>query len=266
MKIRVFFKKEHSDGSCIHRQSHSEFVAHSLFLAGPSPRDPGLYAESWRREAIKILEKLHFQGVVFVPLKEDGGWLKDGDRQLDWETRFLRCVDCIVMWCCRDLEKLPGFTTNIEFGEYYGSHRAVYGRPPNTPKTGVFDYHAKQEMRYRTQQTLPGTLEDAVDSVNRLAASMMPSTKFGSGPMRVGVETELPLGIWCTPEFQGWYKQLTLQGDHLKSINRHVILSTAPQSGAATKFIVELTTRDKYGSPTNQTLFCSKNHFSVTIG
>lgn len=240
--------------------------AHSLFLAGPSPRDAAAQETSWRAQALKILNELNFQGVVFVPLMEDGGWLKDGDRQLDWETRFLRCADCIVMWCCRDLATLPGFTTNIEFGEYYGSHRAVYGRPPNTPKTGVFDYHAKQEMRYRRRETLAETLQDAIDSVNRLAASMIPSAKFGFGPMRAGVETELPLGIWCTPEFQGWYKQLTLQEQYLESIERHVILSTAPQSGAATKFVVELTTRDKYGSPTNRTLLCTGNHFSATIG
>ena len=37
----------------------------SIFLAGPTPRDGNVI--SWRIEACKILEKLGFDGIVYVP-------------------------------------------------------------------------------------------------------------------------------------------------------------------------------------------------------
>ena len=37
----------------------------SIFLAGPTPR--GEDAVSWRKEACNILEKLGFDGIVYVP-------------------------------------------------------------------------------------------------------------------------------------------------------------------------------------------------------
>ena len=37
----------------------------SIFLAGPTPRS--LDVETWRKEAIRILEELGFDGIVYVP-------------------------------------------------------------------------------------------------------------------------------------------------------------------------------------------------------
>ena len=37
----------------------------SIFLAGPTPREKDII--SWRNEAIKILENLGFDGIVYVP-------------------------------------------------------------------------------------------------------------------------------------------------------------------------------------------------------
>jgi hypothetical protein len=39
----------------------------SIFLAGPTPRTPGII--SWRKEACEILEELGFNGIVYVPEK-----------------------------------------------------------------------------------------------------------------------------------------------------------------------------------------------------
>ena len=37
----------------------------SIFLAGPTPRSNDI--KSWREEAIKILEQLEFEGIVYIP-------------------------------------------------------------------------------------------------------------------------------------------------------------------------------------------------------
>ena len=37
----------------------------SIFLAGPTPRGENI--TSWREEAVKILENLSFDGLVYVP-------------------------------------------------------------------------------------------------------------------------------------------------------------------------------------------------------
>lgn len=41
----------------------------SLFLAGPSPRT--LEVEDWRPAALKELERLGFDGTVFIPIPKD---------------------------------------------------------------------------------------------------------------------------------------------------------------------------------------------------
>lgn len=41
----------------------------------------------------------------------------------------------IALWCPRDLENLPGFTTNVKFGEWLHFGKLVYGRTPGTPSS-----------------------------------------------------------------------------------------------------------------------------------
>jgi hypothetical protein len=49
----------------IYYEDQLNFNLKGIFLAGPSPRNNNVI--SWRKEALKILEELNHQGMVFVP-------------------------------------------------------------------------------------------------------------------------------------------------------------------------------------------------------
>ncbi len=107
---------------------------HSIFLAGPSPRGRG--EDDWRRPALAWLEAAGFDGAVHIPLPRDGVYRPDYDHagQIDWELAHLETAGAIVFWIPRDLETLPGFTTNVEFGRFSRSGRAILGYPKGAPR------------------------------------------------------------------------------------------------------------------------------------
>jgi hypothetical protein len=107
----------------------------SLFLAGPTPRSRDV--ASWRPAALRLLREADFAGTVFVPEDPEEGGLPAAyaDEQVHWEWRCLDHATRIVFWVPRDLKTLPGFTTNVEFGLYCRSGKALLGFPPGVPKT-----------------------------------------------------------------------------------------------------------------------------------
>jgi len=108
-----------------------EQVESSIFLAGPTPRDPN--TPSWRPKAIEILEGLGYKGTVYIP--EDRG-VSDYkfDEQIKWEWEALNASKVIAFWVPRELSTMPAFTTNIEFGMYASSGKCLLGTPVNAPK------------------------------------------------------------------------------------------------------------------------------------
>jgi len=119
----------------VHALEHSgEDRRRSIFLAGPSPRGLGEY--DWRKDACACLRDMRFDGTVFIPLPRDGVYRMDFDHaaQIDWELDHLEKSGAIVFWIPRDLETLPGFTTNVEFGRFSRSGRAFLGYPKSAPK------------------------------------------------------------------------------------------------------------------------------------
>jgi len=115
--------------------------AKRIFLTGPSLRGTGI---SWRKEALKILEDLKFNGIVFVPERENHEAKFSYFDQVEWEYECLEMSDLIIFWVPRNLETLPGFTTNVEFGRYVGSGKVLYGRPYEAPKTRYLDWLYKK--------------------------------------------------------------------------------------------------------------------------
>jgi len=114
-------------------------LGRSIFLAGPTPRSAEV--ESWRPHALELLEtKLNFDGTVLVP--EHRHWDRKYDflTQVEWEWEGLENCDCILFWVPRELKTMPAFTTNVEFGSYVRSGRALYGRPDNSPKNDYLDW------------------------------------------------------------------------------------------------------------------------------
>ena len=110
----------------------------SIFLAGPTPRGKDII--SWRNEAIKILENLGFDGIVYVP--EYSSWKPKTDYvdQAMWERVGLSNANIIAFWIPRHLPDMPAFTTNVEFGYWLHSGKVVYGRPNDAEKIKYLDW------------------------------------------------------------------------------------------------------------------------------
>lgn len=184
----------------------------SLFLAGPSAR-PGQDIESWRKDAIKILQDKGFDGVIFCPENRDFKF-KDKDfnydDQVEWEDKYLSLCDCILFWVPRDLSidkdgnmKLPAFTTNIEFGKYETSGKIVLGYPEDAEKMAYLKHDA-ETYNIPVGDTLTETIDFALEFL-------------GEGSERENGECCVPLFIWNTPSFQSWYCSQLDAGNRLES-------------------------------------------------
>lgn len=103
-----------------------------IFLAGPTPR--GGRVPSWRPEALKLLKEAGYTGNVFVPEDENGPLKDHYNEQIEWEWACLEAASVVVFWVPRNLETMPAFTTNVEFGLYVDSGKAVLGYPEGAPK------------------------------------------------------------------------------------------------------------------------------------
>lgn len=113
----------------------------SIFLAGPTPRTTDV--KSWRPEAIQILEELEYKGQVIIPERE-AGWEGAYINQVEWENTGLNSCSVIVFWVPRNLETLPAFTTNVEFGRFCQDPRILYGRPADSPGNRYLDWLYKK--------------------------------------------------------------------------------------------------------------------------
>ena len=108
----------------------------TIFLAGPSPRNNTDY--NWRKKAIRIFDQSGFDGIIFIPLPK-GEFKHSYLEQIEWEQKYIKSCDKLLFWIPRDLVKLPGFTTNIEFGQFIESDKIYYGRPDDAPKNRYLD-------------------------------------------------------------------------------------------------------------------------------
>lgn len=185
-----------------------ETFTKSIFLAGPTPRNKD-EVESWRPDALRILEDKGFDGVVFVPEGRDGQFKMDYDDQIGWEEKYLNVADCIVFWVPRDIEpdskgypKMAAFTTNVEFGTWQSSGKIVFGAPPKAAKNGYLKHYAER-YNVPVAETLVETLDDAMEMLK-------------DGAERSGGERYVPLFIWKQDSFQSWYKAQTEAGNRLE--------------------------------------------------
>jgi len=181
------------------RGQFPESFSKAIFLAGPSPRSADV--ESWRPTALEYLEKCGYDGVVFVPENGEGSAPFDYELQVAWEEEGLNKADAIVFWVPRDLDTMPGLTTNIEWGAWHKSGKAIFGAPEDAPSMKYFRRYA-DKLRIPQANSLEGTLDLALDSV-------------GDGEMRHGGECDVPLFIWRQASFQNWYRGQVQAGNRL---------------------------------------------------
>ena len=170
----------------------------SIFLAGPSSRNNGDNITEWRKEACNILKEKGFDGVVFIPepyIKEDY------DKQVEWENECLNMADCILFWVPRSID-LPGFTTNVEFGDWMKSGKVIFGAPNDAIKIRYLKYKAKQYF-IPIRTNLEHTVEEALKYI-------------GEGAIRKDGERYVPIHIWRTKQFQNWYESIKDAGNILE--------------------------------------------------
>lgn len=173
-------------------------VKASIFLAGPCPRDYGTsWQNTWHGEAVRMLEQAGFDGHVYIPLPFVGEYTEG----VAWEDHFLSMADVILFWVPRSLPDMPGFTTNIEYGEWMDSGKVVLGYPEGAAKMRYLDYKAKKH-----DVPVFRTLGES------LGACM---TILGQGSVRSAGERYVPLHIWKNAYFQKWYVAQRLAGNAL---------------------------------------------------
>jgi hypothetical protein len=136
-------------------------IENGVFLAGPTPRDKGV--PSWRPKSIEILKDLNFEGTVLIP-ERNFEVKADYTDQVEWERTGLMGAKAIVFWVPRDLETMPAFTTNVEFGYWLAKtpSKCFYGRPPESPKNRYLDWLYQLEL---PDEPIYDTLETLLDGV-----------------------------------------------------------------------------------------------------
>lgn len=130
---------------------NTESIPHGLpvvFLAGPTPRSPDVV--SWRPEALRLLEAQGFTGAVVIPENRGFGGRPDFDYagQIEWERACLAKADVVLFWVPRDMQDMPAFTTNIEFG-FVSERGQAYalGYPADAAKMKYLDHVARAQNR-----------------------------------------------------------------------------------------------------------------------
>jgi len=194
------------------RQPFPRSFRRAIFLAGPTPRSPEV--RSWRPDALTELAARGFDGVVFVPEDSDGSRRFDYVDQVEWEEEGLRLADAIVFWIPRDLATLPGFTTNVEWGVWHDSGKAVLGAPPGAPKNEYLRHYASK-ARAPVADSLGGTIDAALAMI-------------GEGALREGGEREVPLFVWREAGFQAWYAAQRGAGHRLDGARLHWHFRSGP--------------------------------------
>jgi hypothetical protein len=103
---------------------------------------------SWRAAAIEHFDELGYKGLLVVPEFRDHKRpahipdSPDGNVKIyAWEAEWLARADVILFWVPRDMKRLPGLTTNIEFGMFLGTKKIVFGAPPGAEHVEYMRYH-----------------------------------------------------------------------------------------------------------------------------
>jgi hypothetical protein len=137
-------------------------IGPGIFLAGPTPRDAA--TKSWRPEALDLLNGLGWDGAVFVPEPVGGHtskWLEH-EPQLQWEQAALKFSVCVAFWVPSTPDTMPALMTRIEFGQYVGSRKMVFGAPKDAWKVGAMWYLCGLHG-VTVADTLPALMRLAID-------------------------------------------------------------------------------------------------------
>ncbi|MFV2118037.1 nucleoside 2-deoxyribosyltransferase domain-containing protein [Streptomyces sp. Act-28] len=173
-------------------EEHPESWNAAVYLCGPTPIDPE--KPSWRPSAVAAL-RAAWQGpgrlVVFLPEPGTGGSYPPYAEQIAWEEEAMRRSDVVLFWIPREMRRFPGLVSNIKWGAWYDSGRAVLGAPPEAERMAYL-LHFAEAFGVPVERTLPGAVGAALRAI-------------GGGSRRTGGERAVPLVVWRSERFQKWY-------------------------------------------------------------
>lgn len=135
----------------------------SIFLAGPTPKNK--QATSWRTEAIEILKKLKFDGIVYVPELANGDKIVDKIAEKEWETEVLKDTSVIIFWVPGEVREMLTLLTDYDFGVWYDFSKVFYGRPKDV-KMQYLDYKYCRYSKRLPCDNLNELLEEAVNELS----------------------------------------------------------------------------------------------------
>lgn len=156
---------------------------------------------------IAALWEAGYNGVIFTPEPRGGKWAHDYDTQVEWEKAHLILADIIIAWVPRDLETLPAFTTNVEFGTWIDSGKIVYGRPDGSPKNKYLDWLYADRGHGKPHKTMQSLAEAVVP--------MLPDRDPKTEGWRQEGDRFIPLHVWKNKSFQEWLNRHRGEGNHI---------------------------------------------------
>ncbi|GAA3358754.1 nucleoside 2-deoxyribosyltransferase domain-containing protein [Saccharopolyspora gregorii] len=172
----------------------------AIYLCGPTPVDSAI--PSWRPAAVREL-RARWRGagrlVVFVP-EPVRAYPAYAD-QVAWENAMMRRSDVVLFFVPRRMPALPGLVSNIKWGAWHDSGRAVLGAPADADRMEYLRHQAA-ELGVPVAGDVPATCAAALELL-------------GAGARRRGGERAVPLPVWRTGEFQRWYGARRAVGDVL---------------------------------------------------
>ncbi|GGV70392.1 hypothetical protein GCM10010499_19750 [Streptomyces thermoviolaceus subsp. apingens] len=183
-------------------QGQPESWEAAVYLCGPTPTDPE--EPSWRPSAVAAL-RTAWKGpgrlTVFLPEPAAGGSYPPYADQIAWEEQTMRRSDVVLFWIPREMNQLPGLVSNIKWGAWYDSGRAVLGAPPEAERMAYL-LHFAEAFGVPVERTLQGAVGAALRAVGR-------------GSHRTGGERAVPLAVWRSEPFQRWYATRRMAGCRL---------------------------------------------------
>lgn len=138
-----------------------------VYLAGPVSRDTGVL--DWHEDAVEELRAVGYRDQIVVPCLRPGR-RPDSSEQVAWEHSAMSRADALLFWIPRVLWTLPGLTTNLEWGIWHDSGKAILGAPPGAPRMRYLRFYADRAGAPQTE-----SLHDAA----RIAADI--ATRAPSG-------------------------------------------------------------------------------------
>ncbi len=139
----------------------------SIFFAGPTPRSKEII--SWRIEALEKIEKLGFDGLIYIPEYE--GFKREKKDYIDqalWEREALTESTVIMFWIPRTIPDMMAFTTNVEFGYWIHSGKIIYGRPDDATKIKYLDWLYRYDCKKEPINNIDELLEESIKLCEKL--------------------------------------------------------------------------------------------------